>query len=59
MAEYIALTRSPATIDKLFALYDTITPADIRTAAAKYIVDNNRTIVTLSHGSSASKGGQK
>jgi zinc protease len=59
LAEYIALTRSPATVDKLFALYDTITPADIRAAAAKYFVDNSRTIVTLSHGNSASKGGQK
>ena len=48
LANYIGLRRSPATIDKLFALYDSITPPDIRDMAAKYFVDNHRTIVTLS-----------
>lgn len=58
LAEYVALTRTPATVNRLFALYDAITPDDIRSAAAKYFVENNRTIVTLSH-SDSSKGGQK
>ncbi|MDX6288534.1 MAG: hypothetical protein QOH42_333, partial [Blastocatellia bacterium] len=35
-------------IDKLFALYDTVTPQDMRDMAAKYFVDSHRTIVTLS-----------
>jgi len=48
LAGYIGLRRTPATIDKVFSLYDTITPQDIREAAAKYFVDNHRTIVTLS-----------
>ena len=48
LAEYIGLRRTPLTIEKLFALYDTITPQDIREMAAKYFVDNRRTIVTLS-----------
>ena len=48
LATYIGLRRSPATIDKLFALYDSITPQDIRDMAARYFVDNHRTIVTLS-----------
>jgi zinc protease len=48
LAVYIGLRRTPATIDKLFALYDTIAPADMRAAAAKYFVDSHRTIVTLS-----------
>ncbi len=48
MAGYIGLRRTPLTIDKLFALYDTITPKDIRDLAAQYFVDNHRTIVTLS-----------
>src|SRR6185503_8953099 len=48
LASYIGLRRTPMTIDKLFALYDTLTPGDIRDAAAKYFVDNHRTIVTLS-----------
>jgi zinc protease len=46
-AEFIALRRSPDTINKLFALYATLTPDDIRTAARKYLTDNERTIVTL------------
>ncbi|MDX6498376.1 MAG: zinc protease [Blastocatellia bacterium] len=48
LAGYIGLRRTPLTIDKLFALYDTVTPEDIRQMAAKYFVDNRRTIVTLS-----------
>ena len=47
LASYIGLRRTPMTIDKLFALYDTLTPSDIRDAAAKYFVIEHRTIVTL------------
>jgi zinc protease len=47
LAPYIGLRRSPLTIDKLFALYDTVDPLDIRDLAARYFVDNHRTIVTL------------
>ena len=48
LASYIGLRRTPLTIDKLFALYDTITPKDIHDMAGKYFVDNHRSIVTLS-----------
>ena len=48
LASYIGLRRTPLTIDKLFALYDTITPKDIGDMAGKYFVDNHRSIVTLS-----------
>jgi zinc protease len=44
---YIGLRRTPETINKLFTLYQQITPDDIRTAAGRYFNDNNRTIVTL------------
>jgi zinc protease len=47
LANYIGLRRTPDTVNKLFSLYDTITPEDIRQAAAKYFVDKHRTIVTL------------
>ena len=47
LASYIALRRSPDTIDKVFALYDSITPEDIRAMAEKYFNDNSRTVVTL------------
>jgi zinc protease len=48
LASYIGLRRTPETIDKVFSLYDTITPQDIRETAAKYFVDNHRTVITLS-----------
>ncbi len=47
LASFVALRRSPDTIDKVFALYDSITPEDIKKFAAKYFTDNNQTIVTL------------
>lgn len=54
LAPYISLRRTPETLNQLFTLYNQITPEDIRAAAAKYFVDRNRTIVTLS---TKSKGG--
>ncbi|MEZ5427931.1 MAG: pitrilysin family protein [Pyrinomonadaceae bacterium] len=48
LARFISLKRSPDTIDKLFELYETITPEDIRRMAQKYFKDTNQTIVTLS-----------
>lgn len=47
LAPYLALQRSPETLNKLYQLYETITPEDIRQTAARYFTDNNRTIVTL------------
>jgi zinc protease len=47
VARYVALRRSPDTIDKLYSLYSQLTPADIQAAARKYLTENNRTIVTL------------
>ena len=47
LAPFIALKRTPDTIDKLATLMETITPKDVRDIAAKYFVDDNRTIVTL------------
>ena len=47
LAPFIGLKRSPDTIDKLFALYQQVTPEDIRSSARQYFVPNNRTIVTL------------
>jgi zinc protease len=53
-ARFIALRRSPDTINKLFALYATLSPEDIRAAAQKFLADDERTIVTLT-----GKGGAK
>ncbi|HEX8287689.1 MAG TPA: pitrilysin family protein [Pyrinomonadaceae bacterium] len=47
LARYVALRRSPETIDKAFAMYDSITPEDLRSAAEKYFKPTNQTVVTL------------
>ena len=49
LAPYIALRRTPETINKLYDLYAAVTPEDIQAMAGKYFVDKHRTIVTLSH----------
>jgi zinc protease len=50
VAPYIGLRRTPETINKLFALYQQITPEDIRTIAGRYFTTNNRTVVLLTNG---------
>ena len=47
VARYVALKRTPETIDRLFAVFAQLTPEDIRAAARKYLVESGRTIVTL------------
>jgi zinc protease len=47
VAQYVALRRTPETINRLYEVYDSITPEDIRAVARKYLVDDERTIVTL------------
>ena len=47
MASFVALRRSPDTVDKVFALYDSITPEDIRHFTEKYFTANNQTVITL------------
>jgi zinc protease len=47
VAHFIALRRTPETINRVYDLYASITPEDIRNVARKYLIENNRTIVTL------------
>ena len=47
VAPYIALERTPETLNRLFDTYQTVTPADIRDAAKKYFREESRTVVTL------------
>jgi zinc protease len=47
LARFVALRRSPETIDKFYAQLAQLTPADIQEAARKYLIENGRTIVTL------------
>jgi zinc protease len=50
LAHYVALRRTPGTINKIYDLYAEIAPEDVNAAANKYLNDNRRTIVTLTSG---------
>jgi zinc protease len=47
IAPYIALARTPETLNRLFDTYQEVTPKDIQEAARKYFREESRTIVTL------------
>ncbi len=49
VAGYVSLRRTPDTMNKLFDQYAALTPKDVQEAAAKYLTENARTIVTLQH----------
>lgn len=49
-ARFVALRRTPETINRIYELYGRVTPDDIRNVARKYLVDQGRTIVTLTSG---------
>ena len=53
VARYVALRRTPETINRYFDLFDKLTPADIQKVAAKYLTEKNRTVVTLTSAGSA------
>ena len=50
VARFIALRRTPETMNRLYDLYDRITAEDIRNVARKYLIENGRTIVKLTGG---------
>lgn len=47
LSYYVALKRTPETMNALYDQYTKLTPEDVRQAAAKYLVEKGRTIVTL------------
>jgi zinc protease len=47
VAQYVALRRTPETINRYYDAYARLTPADIGKTARKYLIDKNRTVVTL------------
>jgi zinc protease len=47
LSSFVALRRSPQTMNKLFDQYAGLTPEDVRQAATRYLVEKARTIVTL------------
>lgn len=48
LAQAISLRRTPETLNRLYAMYEQITPEDLRDVARKYFVESGRTVVTLS-----------
>jgi zinc protease len=57
LANYIALQRTPETLNRLFDQYAALTPEDVQKAAAKYLVESGRTVVTLAP--AQSRGGSQ
>ncbi len=47
LAHFLALTGEAETVNRLYAMYDRITPEMIRAAARKYFVPSGRTVMTL------------
>jgi zinc protease len=47
LARYVALRRTPETINNLYDQYAALTPEDVQQAATKYLAENSRTTVTL------------
>jgi zinc protease len=50
LARFVRYSRSYNTINRAYALYDALTPEDLRRAAAKYFVDENMVVATVSNG---------
>ncbi len=47
LGHYLQLTRNPVTVNRVYALYDAVSPDDIRMVANRYFADANRTVVVL------------
>jgi zinc protease len=47
IAHYVELTGDPKSVNRVYALYDRVTPEDIMTVAEKYFAKNNRSVVLL------------
>ena len=56
LAGYLALTGDPESVNARYALYDTITPEQIRDVARRTFVPATRTVVTLRHRAAAAAG---
>jgi zinc protease len=56
-ASYVALRRTPESMNRIYELYARLTPEDVREAASKYLVESGRTIVTLTGPAPAAASG--
>jgi zinc protease len=48
ICSYVMLTGDPESLNRLYALYDTVTVADLKMVAAKYFVPSGLTVATIS-----------
>ncbi|MGI9042562.1 MAG: M16 family metallopeptidase [Gemmatimonadaceae bacterium] len=49
LARFVRFDRSYGTINRAYALYDGLTPEDLRRAAQKYFIDNTMVVATVSN----------
>ena len=49
LARFVRYNRSYNTINRAYALYDELTPEDLRSAARRYFVDNTMVVATVSN----------
>lgn len=47
LAHYMPLRRTPETVNRLYELYEQVTPGDLTAAAAKWFLADHRTVATL------------
>ena len=47
LAHYLQLTTDPETVNRVYRLYDDVSPEDIQNIATTYFPATNRTVVTL------------
>jgi zinc protease len=59
LAPFIALRRTPETVNKVYEIYAAITPEDLQAMAKKYFVAERRTVVTLSQKEKQENAAQK
>ena len=52
-AAFVALRRTPETMNRLFDQYSQMKPEDVQQAAAKYLGESSRTIVTMTYSGGA------
>jgi zinc protease len=57
LASYVALRRTPETMNALYDRYAQLTPEDVQRAASQYLVLKARTVVTLSGPAAPAQGG--
>jgi len=57
LAHYLAVAGDSEAVNRLYAVYDRITPDDVRGVARRYFVPTGRTVVNLSHKEGVEKTG--